>query len=368
MTKPQTSGSGLLSRREAIGRVTGAGLGIISTLRAAEGTDLAGSGLQTRIGNPPYPSWNTEMRQLAPNVYAYTQAGGPGVPSSAISNGACIVGSDHYLAIDAFAAPPHAKAFLAAANKTTGGKSCDRLIDTHHHADHTTGNCFFLPAEIVGHEYCRQAVIKGGISNLNGRPESWKVGAEELKLAPPVTTFDDDSKITYRYGNTEVRVMYNGGPAHTWGDALIYLPQYKILWAGDVAFFYVAPAAQSGHISKWIEAIDRINKMDVDVIVPGHGPIGSKKELAETREYLVFLKQEARRRYDAGVSPGRAAAEIDAQLGKFESWTDPAAIRTVNSVVRLYAEFKDTLTPDTDGETTRAATAEYNAVKAARLR
>jgi len=362
MGKPQISRAGLLSRREAIGRVAGAGLGIVSVLRAGEGAGVASPARQTRTTNPPYPSWNTEMRQLAPNVYAYTQAGGPHVPSSAISNGACIVGADHYLAIDAFAAPPHTKAFLAAANKTTGGKSCDRLINTHHHADHTTGNCFFLPAEIVGHEYCRQAVIKGGISDLRGRPESWKVGAQELKLAPPVTTFDDNSKITYHYGNTEVHLMF-GGPAHTWGDTLIYLPQYKILWAGDIAFFYVAPAAQSGHISKWIEAIDRITKMDVDVIVPGHGPIGSKKELAETREYLVFLKQEARRRYDAGVSPGRAAAEIDARLGKFESWTDPAAIRTVNSVVRLYAEFKDTLTPETDGETTRAATAEYNAVK-----
>ena len=368
MTKPQNSGAGLLSRRQAIGRVAGASLGIVSALRAAEGADIAGAGLQTRIGNPPYPSWNTEMRQLAPNVYAYTQAGGPGVPSSAISNGACIVGADHYLAIDAFAAPPHTKAFLAAASKVAGGKTCDRLINTHHHADHTTGNCFFLPAEIVGHEYCRQAVIKGGISNLDGRPESWKVGANELKLAPPVTTFDDNSKITYRYGNTEVRVMYNGGPAHTWGDALIYLPQYKILWAGDIAFFYVAPAAQSGHVSKWIESIDRINKMDVDVIVPGHGPSGSKKELAETREYLAFIKQEARRRYDAGMSAGKAAAEIEARLGKFDSWTDPAAIRHVITIVRLYAEFKDTIAPDGDGEATRTANEEYNAVKAGRSR
>jgi hypothetical protein len=58
---------------------------------------------------------------------------------------------------------------------------------------------------------------------------------EELKLAPPSTTFDDRSHITHRYGDTELHVMYDGSPAHTWGHALIYLPQYKILWAGDVA-------------------------------------------------------------------------------------------------------------------------------------
>ncbi len=137
----------------------------------------------------------------------------------------------------------------------------------------------------------------------------------------------------------------------------------KILWAGDVAFFYVAPAAQSGHITKWIESIDRINKMDVDVIVPGHGPIGSKKELAETREYLVVLKAEAKRRYDMKMSPGKAAAEIEDTLGKYTSWTDPAAIRTVNSVVRLYAEFNDTLTSETDAAAVAAATEEYTAIR-----
>lgn len=359
MRKVQTPGGSTLTRREAMAVVAGAGLGVASAFGVTARADGADDGLQTRLGTPPYPSWNTEFRQLAPNVYAYTQAGGPGVPSSAISNGACILGPDHWMAIDAFAAPPHTKAFLATAKNLAGGRTCDRLINTHHHADHTTGNCFFLPAEIVGHEYCREAVISNGISNLAGRPESWKVGMEELKLAPPTTTFDDRSRITYRYGDTEVHLMYNGSPAHTWGDTLIYLPQFKILWAGDVAFFFVAPAAQSGHISKWIESIDRINKMDVNVIVPGHGPIGSKKELAETREYLTILKAEAKRRYDMKMSPGKAAAEIEDKLGKYNTWTDPAAIRTVNSVVRLYAEFNDSLTSETDTAAVAAASQDY---------
>ena len=152
MTKAQNAGGSLLTRREAMAAVAGAGLGMVSAFGLAERADAAAA-LQTRLGNPPYPSWNTEFKQLAPNVYAYTQAGGPGVPSSAISNGACILGPDRWMAIDAFAAPPHTKAFLAAAKNLAGGRPCERLINTHHHADHTTGNCFFLPAEIVGHQY-----------------------------------------------------------------------------------------------------------------------------------------------------------------------------------------------------------------------
>ena len=59
-------------------------------------------------------------------------------------------------------------------------------------------------------------------------------------------------------------------------------------------------------------------------------------------------------------------AEIEDKLGKYSTWTDPAAIRTVNSVVRLYAEFNDTLTPETDGPSVRAATEEYNRIRGRR--
>ncbi len=110
-----------VSRRELMRRVAGAGLGIGLGSALGGGAERAAAGQQA--AGAPYPTWNTELRQLAPNVYAYTQAGGPGVPSSAISNGACILGPDGWMAIDAFAAPPHAKAFLAAASKVTSSSA-----------------------------------------------------------------------------------------------------------------------------------------------------------------------------------------------------------------------------------------------------
>jgi glyoxylase-like metal-dependent hydrolase (beta-lactamase superfamily II) len=79
---------------------------------------------------------------------------------------------------------------------------------------------------------------------------------------PPVTT--TNSNTTYYYGNTNA-------PAHTWGDIMISRST-KVLFAGDIGFFYVAPVARDGHVTKWLEAIERIMAMDVEVIVPGHGP------------------------------------------------------------------------------------------------
>ncbi|HEY6508588.1 MAG TPA: hypothetical protein VIY56_11290, partial [Vicinamibacterales bacterium] len=113
---------------------------------------------------------------------------------------------------------------------------------------------------------------------------------------------------------------------------------------------------------KWIEAIDRVMQMDVDVIVPGHGPIGSKKELAETRSYLDLIAGETRRRHAMGMTPGRAAADID--MGRFEGWTNPE--RNAWNTVRLYAEFDGTITPANDASAQAAAVAEYQKARAAK--
>jgi cyclase len=70
------------------------------------------------------------------------------------------------------------------------------------------------------------------------------------------------------------------------GDVMVYLPRHRVLFAGDLASHYVTPPAHNGHITKSIEAIDQIQKMNLDVVVPGHSPIGILKELAPTRAYL----------------------------------------------------------------------------------
>jgi hypothetical protein len=76
-------------------------------------------------------------------------------------------------------------------------------------------------------------------------------------------------------------------------------------------------------------------------------------------DYLSLLKQEARKRYDAKMSAGTAAADI--RMGRFENWIGPE--RIVMDTARFYQEFSGTLTPAMDVEGIRKATEEYNAVK-----
>lgn len=361
----ESHGNALISRptrREALRLGMAAGLGALATFgRASDArAQFPGPVPYSAPPNPAFPMppvWETELRELAPNVYAYIQGGGPGRNNVSVSDAGLIVGDDGVMVIDALAAPMHAKAFVEAMRKVTD-KPFRHLINTHHHGDHVNGNQYIPGAEIIGHPYCRDEVLK----MVSGPPtwakrEGWSDGTEERRILPPTTTLE--SKVTYHYGKTVVEV-FPMVPAHTYGDLVVYLPQHKILFAGDIGFFYVAPFCQNAHPSNWINVVDEIvHKMDVTTIVPGHGPIGGKPLMADMGDYLRLLKKESRLRYDAKMSVGKAAADI--RMGKFENWIGPE--RIIMDTVRFYAEFAGTLTPAIDGAGIRAATEEYNAIK-----
>jgi hypothetical protein len=102
--------------------------------------------------------------------------------------------------------------------------------------------------------------------------------------------------------------------------------------------------------------------MDVDRIVPGHGPLGGKQQLAEMADYLRLLKVESKKRWDAKMTAGAAAADIT--LGKFDNWIGPE--RIIMDTVRFYMEYDGTLVPDVNQAGIRAATEEYNRIKASK--
>ena len=352
-----------ISRRDALR--TGARVALGAAAAIAGRTALGAQGVVQPIPppatDPRYPmppKWDRELKQLAPNVYAYMQGGGPGLTAAGVSNAGLVVGREYVLAIDALQGPVPARNFIAAAKQATG-REIGRLVLTHHHGDHVNGNQFFAQAEILAHPYCRAEVLKA----VPNTPAMWQPTpgvvdvVEPRRLVPPSVTFKDD--LVYMIGDTEVQFRCVG-PAHTWGDVVAYLPQHKIVFLGDVGFFWVAPYANNSHITKWLDVCSAILRWDVDVLVPGHGPIGGKKELAEMAEYFKVLGVEARKRYDAKMPAGVAAAEI--RLGRFDNWIGPE--RLIMDTVRWYAEWNGTLTPDYNANAVREATLEYNEVKA----
>jgi glyoxylase-like metal-dependent hydrolase (beta-lactamase superfamily II) len=96
-----------------------------------------------------------------------------------------------------------------------------------------------------------------------------------------------------------------------------------------------------GPVANWIDACEKIVALDPEVIVPGHGPLTDTRGALAVRDYLVYVRDEARKRYDAGLSAREAALDIG--LGDYSAWLDSERIAV--NVVTLYREFGDTAPP-----------------------
>ena len=172
------------------------------------------------------------------------------------------------------------------------------VVNTHHHGDHSGGNAKLLAqAEIVMHKNARANVLK------NSQP-----GASRLTYAKEASLY---------LGGKEIRVMHFGR-AHTNGDSVIYFPHRKVIHTGDM-FIRGAPFidyANGGSALAWDRTISQVLQLDFDTVIPGHGPVGKRTDIAKWRaDYELF-----RTRFRAIKRSGKSAEEIQAEIS-FEGMT-----------------------------------------------
>jgi len=138
--------------------------------------------------------------------------------------------------------------------------------------------------------------------------------------------------------------LYEVGPAHTAGDVIVHCLQDGVVFSGDILFIDGTPVMWAGPVGNWLKACDLIVDLNPRVIVPGHGPITDVAGVRRVQDYLRYIDDEARARFDAGLSAADAA--LDISLGDFAAWGD--AERIAVNVATLYREYRGG--PDPAGE------------------
>jgi cyclase len=229
----------------------------------------------------------------------------------------------------------------------------DTLVNTHANGDHTWGNQLVGGARIVASKQTAEEMMELPPSVLASLPELapqmgptgefmleifGKFDFAGIELTPPTETFDGTFDL--HVGAKAVQLL-EVGPAHTRGDTLVFVPDDRVLFSGDILFHGGHPIVWAGPISNWVAACDRILEMDVDVIVPGHGPLADKNAIRELRSYFEYIEAEARKRFEAGMSALEAARDI--ALDKYASWGDPE--RVVVNVDAAYRELSESTEP-----------------------
>lgn len=268
-----------------------------------------------------------KVEEVSPGIFGYIQLDG----SWGLNNTGFIVGSDGVVVIDTCFTEKRSRWFHDAVRETAGNRAIRTLVNTHHHGDHTHGNRVFLPAAtIIGHEKCREEVIATGVGTKGMFPG---VDWGDIVIAPPVVTFDE--RLNLYVDDLRVELIFVG-PAHTTNDIVVWIPERKVLFAGDIVFNRGTPFAMMGSVAGWLEALERLKDLGIQTIVPGHGPVCGPELLDEVGDYLRMLQDAATKGSEAGLGPLETAFQTD--LGRFGELLDRE--RLVGNLYRAFSELR----------------------------
>ena len=296
------------------------------------------------LGNARF-TFERGLHDLGNGAYAWLQPDG----GWGWSNAGLVVDGDQSLLIDTLFDLPLTREMLdAMKDAVPAARTFDTLINTHANGDHCHGNELVVGAEIIASNAAakemeelppeRLAMLMKSVASqptMAGEFLTDCFGAfdfEGIHATLPTRTFD--GHLSIQVGDKAVE-LHEVGPAHTRGDILVHVPSDRTVFTGDILFIEGTPIMWVGPVQNWLDACDRILEMDVETVVPGHGPITDRRGPRAVKAYLEYVRDEARRRYDAGLDAFEAARDI--ALSDFSSWGD--AERIVINVDTLYREF-----------------------------
>ncbi len=233
--------------------------------------------------------------RVAPDTYMVqgVSALGSSANRNFISNAAFVVTPEGVLVVDALGSPALALELLAEIRRITPAP-VRYVVVTHYHADHIYGLQAFKDA---GATIIAQ---RDGLLYLNSDTAQQRLKASREELAPAVDEHTRlvaadrwiDRPTTLQFGGLDF-LLQPAGPAHTPEDLVVWVPQRKLLFAGDLVFRGRIPFVGQADSGRWITALDTLLSFDANIIVPGHGPVSAsaRADLELTRDYLVYLRQ-----------------------------------------------------------------------------
>jgi glyoxylase-like metal-dependent hydrolase (beta-lactamase superfamily II) len=166
------------------------------------------------------------------------------------------------------------------------------VINTHYHADHTWGNCFFPNATIIAHERCRELLIEHGIPSLETATKQ-NPALRQVKIVLPHMTFSS-GEMTLKIGKKNLNISAALG--HSEDGISILVEEDRILFAGDA--FMPIPYIVDGNVDDITASIKRIGRMGLENIVQGHGDIILRGEIEsavkDNLSYISAIKKAVR--------------------------------------------------------------------------
>lgn len=288
------------------------------------------------------------LRDLGNHIYAYLQCDGPRGGTWGWSNAGLVSDGQESLLVDTLYDLIRTQEMLDTMHRMIPASAhIGMLVNSHSNGDHCNGNQLVAAEQRIVSLRTAEEMSKEPPPSVLGRmlrnapPEAFihkALGAfsftDAIVVPPPTQTFEGELRV--QVGTKEVRLI-EVGPAHTSGDTLIYVPEDRVLYSGDILFVGGHPVMWAGPTENWLRACDRILALDVETIVPGHGPLTDKQGVRAIKDYLQYVFDEAKQRFEAGMSAYEAA--LDIPMDRYATWQDGE--RIVVNVATIYRHLRN---------------------------
>ena len=242
---------------------------------------------------------NVSFDKLSEHAYAYTAEGDP--------NTGIIIGDDAVMVIDTQATPIMAQDVIRRIREVTD-KPIKYVLLSHYHAVRVLGASAYGAEHIIASEDTRDLIVERGQFDKDSEIGRFPRLFQNVESVPggltwPTMTFT--GKMTLWLGKLEVQILQLGR-GHTKGDTVVWLPQEKILFSGDLVEFDATPYAGDAYFKDWPQTLDAIAALQPEKLVPGRGaalqtPEQVQAGLAGTRAFISDLYESVQ----AGAAAGQ---------------------------------------------------------------
>lgn len=276
---------------------------------------------------PPAPTVvESGITEIAPDVWVIPDRRVPLVPNVGV-----IAGDDAVLVVDTAMGRENGGRVLAAAKEKAGGKRL-LLTITHFHPEHGFGAQVFRDeARIVYNRAQRDELQDKGAGYVElFRTFGPAVAAalEGVELVDPHDVYEDETELDLGGRTAQLRTW---GVAHTRSDQVVFLPDERILFTGDLVeerifaiYPYFPPDDADVDGNRWIEVLRRLEGLDPAVVVPGHGAVGDAGVITAAREYHELLRDETLRLAAEGLGADEVVVRLEPEIqARYPDWEQP---------------------------------------------
>jgi glyoxylase-like metal-dependent hydrolase (beta-lactamase superfamily II) len=261
---------------------------------------------------------NISFDKLSEHAYAYTAEGDP--------NTGIVVGDDAVLVIDTQATPVMAQDVIRRIRAVTD-KPIKYVVLSHYHAVRVLGATAYTPEHIIASQDTYDLIVERGEADMKSEIERFPRLFRSVESVPGLTwpTLTFKGEMTLWLGKLEVKIMQLGR-GHTKGDTVVWLPQEKILFSGDLVEYEATPYAGDAYFNDWPHTLDAIAALHPGKLVPGRGaslqtPDKVAAGLAATRGFISELFASIKQGVQAGKEMHAIYRETYQQLKpKYGQW------------------------------------------------